>query len=67
MAVVWAALALFIAQAVKGVAGFGSALIAMPVLAVVFGPAEGILVMLVSDQITSLWLLKSVWSRGSPG
>lgn len=44
MDLLFAALIIFTAHGVKGVTGFGSALIAVPLLAMLWGPAEAILV-----------------------
>lgn len=51
-----AALILFTAHGVKGVTGFGSALIAVPLLALLWGPAEAILVNAACDVCSGAFL-----------
>ncbi|MEZ4319508.1 MAG: sulfite exporter TauE/SafE family protein [Myxococcota bacterium] len=58
-----AAAAMAIAQLVKGVTGFGSALVAMPVLLLLLDPADAILVMAVTDVFAGAWLIWDVWPR----
>lgn len=58
-----AALAIGLGQLVKAVTGFGSGLVAMPVLLVVFGPAEAILLLGVCDLIAGGVLVADVRSR----
>lgn len=50
----------FVAQFVKGATGFGSALIAMPPLAVLLGPAEAVAVTTTCDTLASFGLMVSV-------
>lgn len=50
----------FVAQFVKGATGFGSALIAMPPLAVLLGPAQAVLVTTICDTLASFGLMVSV-------
>ena len=45
----------------KGVSGFGSALVAMPVLLLFFEPRVGILMLSLVELVTGAWLLKDVW------
>lgn len=52
-----------IAQLVKAIAGFGSALVAMPVLLLLLDPAEAILVMVATDLFSGTWLVWDVWNR----
>lgn len=61
-----AAAAFGVAHFVKGIAGFGSALIAMPVLLSVLPPQEAILVLAAVDLVTGAWLVKDVWRTLRP-
>jgi len=54
-------LGVFAAQVVKGTVGFGGALVAMPVLTVVFGPAEAIFLSGCCDVVSGFVLLPSAW------
>ena len=58
---VLAALAVGLGQLVKGVTGFGSALVAMPMLVALFGPRDALAVMVGVDTLTSLVLLPGIW------
>lgn len=55
-----AAVGLTVAQTVKGITGFGSALIAMPVLLSVLPPAEAILVLAATDLVVGFRLVLDV-------
>lgn len=55
-----AAAAIFAGQVVKGVAGFGSALVAVPVLAWLYGPAEAVFLNAGLDVIGSAYLVSRV-------
>lgn len=55
-----AALAVGFAQIVKGVTGFGSALVAMPVLVMLFGPRDALPLMAGVDALAGLVLLPGV-------
>lgn len=63
MGVLAAALALGLGQLVKAVTGFGSALVAMPVLLSVYDPAGALLLMVVSDLLSGPFLVRDVWPR----
>ncbi|MCA9572828.1 MAG: sulfite exporter TauE/SafE family protein, partial [Myxococcales bacterium] len=54
-------LALALAHLVKGITGFGSALVSMPVLLSFLPPREAILLLVATDLITGAWLVKEVW------
>ncbi len=56
-ALLLASVAMALAQVVKAVTGFGSRLVAMPALLAVLPPAEAILVMVVTDLFSGLWLV----------
>jgi uncharacterized membrane protein YfcA len=56
-ALLLAGVAMALAQVVKAVTGFGSRLVAMPVLLMVLPPAEAILVMVVTDLCSGAWLV----------
>lgn len=51
--------AIFAGQLVKGVAGFGSALVAVPLLAASLPPSTAILLVMCSDLVSGVWL---TWS-----
>jgi len=55
--------AMLVAQFVKGVTGFGSALVAMPVLLSVLEPKQAILMMVATDVFGGAWLMRDVWAR----
>lgn len=55
-----AALAVFIAQAVRGLTGFGSALVAVPLLTALLGPRDTVPLVVALDAIGGLPLLWSV-------
>lgn len=61
MGLLAAALAMALAQLVKAVTGFGSGLVAMPVMILVFGPAEALLLMVCCDLLAGSLLLADVW------
>ncbi len=52
-----ASLAVAVAQVVKGVTGFGSALVAVPLLALIWGPQEAIFVCAATDLVGGFVLL----------
>ncbi|TNE84952.1 MAG: sulfite exporter TauE/SafE family protein [Deltaproteobacteria bacterium] len=56
-----AGLAVGFGQIVKGVTGFGSALVAMPALVVLFGPRDAVAVMMGVDTLAGLALLPGVY------
>jgi uncharacterized protein len=58
-----AAIAAFCAQTVKGICGFGSALVAMPVFAVVFGPIEAVFLVSALDIFGGTALLVPIWRK----
>ena len=55
-----AALALLLAGFSRGFSGFGAALIAMPVLAILYGPVEGVVIMTLLEVPAMALLLPSV-------
>lgn len=65
MSVVAAAVALGLGQLVKAVTGFGSALVAMPVLLLVYSPADALLVMVASELVAGGFLVRDAWPRVS--
>lgn len=58
-----ASLAVGFSQIVKGVTGFGSALVAMPVLVTLFGPRDALAVMVGVDTVSGAVLLPGVRHR----
>lgn len=59
--------AVFAAQVVKGVTGFGGALVAVPVFAWLWGPVEAVLMVGAVDWFGGLVLLPRVWRQLHPG
>jgi uncharacterized membrane protein YfcA len=55
--------AVFVAQLVRGVTGFGSALVAVPLLAWVWGPQQAVTVTVLIDMIGGFVLLPSARSK----
>lgn len=66
-ALLFAALAVLFSQVVKGVTGFGSALVAVPALALVWGPREAVLVITLVDVAAGLVLAVPVRHLVRPG
>lgn len=58
-----AALAVAAGQFVRGIAGFGSALVTMPALVALFGPRDALCVMVGVDTLAALALLPGIWSQ----
>lgn len=52
-----------VSQIVKGVVGFGSALVAIPLLTFIWGPVEGIFLATSADVVGAFVLLPGVWRR----
>lgn len=50
-----------VAQLVKGVTGFGSALVAVPFLTAIWGPVEGILAVTACDTVAGALLVRDTW------
>jgi len=61
-----AAVVVFISQFVKGVTGFGSALVAVPILAWLYGPVEAIALQTLCDLLAGGLLLRSTLSLLRP-
>lgn len=61
-----AGLALFVAHVVKGITGFGSSLVAIPFLTLLYGPAEAIVVGASCDLLAGLALTVQVRDRMHP-
>ncbi|MBW2258297.1 MAG: TSUP family transporter, partial [Deltaproteobacteria bacterium] len=51
-----AVLTVFVAQVVKGITGFGSALVTVPVLALLWGPREAVFVATAVDLFSGVFL-----------
>ncbi|WP_150120150.1 TSUP family transporter, partial [Sulfitobacter sp. HI0021] len=64
--VAWLALAVIVAGLVRGFAGFGSAMIIMPVAASVLSPVEAILFMTAAELIGPLPNLPDALREGAP-
>lgn len=55
-----AAAVIVVAQTVKGITGFGAALVALPVVSLIYGPADAILLVSTVDLIAGMGLLAEV-------
>lgn len=62
----WLALAAGIAGLVRGFAGFGSALVFMPVAGALLAPPRAVMVVVLLDLIGPLVNLPAAWRNGSP-
>ncbi|MEL6349526.1 MAG: sulfite exporter TauE/SafE family protein [Myxococcota bacterium] len=58
--------AAFASQFIKGVTGFGSALVLTPLLSLIWPPEEAILLVTLSDLLGGTLLLPGVWQRIEP-
>lgn len=63
---VWLALAAGLAGLVRGFAGFGSALVFMPVAGALLAPPRAVMVVVLLDLIGPLVNLPGAWRNGSP-
>lgn len=61
MSILVSLVAVALGQVVKGVVGFGSALVAVPVLTLVWGPVDGIFIAALCDIFSECVLLPAVW------
>ncbi|QUJ77293.1 sulfite exporter TauE/SafE family protein [Sulfitobacter albidus] len=62
----WLVLAVFVAGLVRGFAGFGSAMIIMPVASSVLSPVEAVIFLVAAELIGPLPNLRSAWREGAP-
>jgi hypothetical protein len=62
----WLVLAVFIAGLVRGFAGFGSAMIIMPVASSVLSPVEAVVFVIAAELIGPLPNLPAAWRDGAP-
>jgi len=63
---IWLILAVFVAGLVRGFAGFGSAMIIMPVASSVLTPVEAIIFVICAELISPLPNAPSAWREGAP-
>lgn len=63
---IWLVLAVFIAGLVRGFAGFGSAMIIMPVASSVLSPVEAIIFLVTAEILGPLPNLPAAWREGRP-
>lgn len=63
MELLLAAVILGLAQVVRGVAGFGSALVAVPGLTLLWGPREAVALVVVCETVAGFLLVADVWRR----
>lgn len=59
----WVALVLWVGNVVKGMAGFGGPMLAIPVLSQVMEPTHAMALAILADLGTSLWLGIDAWRR----
>lgn len=63
---VWLVAAVFIAGLVRGFAGFGSAMIIMPVASSVLSPVEAVIFLIAAEVIGPLPNARAAWREGAP-
>lgn len=63
---VWLVLAVFVAGLVRGFAGFGSAMIIMPVASSVLSPVEAVVFLIAAELIGPLPNARAAWREGVP-
>ncbi|MGJ8615714.1 MAG: sulfite exporter TauE/SafE family protein [Sulfitobacter sp.] len=63
---IWLVLAVFIAGLVRGFAGFGSAMIIMPVASSILSPVEAVIFLVAAEMLGPLPNLPSAWREGRP-
>ncbi len=63
---IWLVLAVFIAGLVRGFAGFGSAMIIMPVASSILSPVEAVIFLVAAEMLGPLPNLPAAWREGRP-
>lgn len=63
---IWLVVAVFIAGVVRGFAGFGSAMIIMPVASAVLSPVEAVIFLICAEIIGPLPNARAAWHAGTP-
>ncbi|MGC1496485.1 MAG: sulfite exporter TauE/SafE family protein [Sulfitobacter sp.] len=63
---IWLVIAVFIAGLVRGFAGFGSAMIIMPVASSILSPVEAVIFLMAAEFLGPLPNLPAAWREGRP-